>query len=492
MKYNDAEKILSIVKKTIAPVKSRIIDVDLSEIERIISTDIPEALKHNAPMNFPELYFSFKEEYERFKLFLVLGPLIGKRIVALGGGFSSGKSSFINSLLGKITVNDKGRERLVRFLPAQTDPTTSVPTYIVNGQTDEAYGINIFDNRIKYELSDIEPLSHGFGSTENDKEAIKLGQILKTLFVATPLQVYRNIAFLDTPGYSKPDTENYSQKTDENIAMEQLSSADCIMWFIRADKGTLHESDIKFLKKLHRENIPLIFVITAADSMADENSLKSVIDEITSMAVKHDISFEGVFAVSNKLSVKESFDKAKLVEHIKTWDKPVTEQNFAYNFSILFIKCKEYLEEKLVTEKQRLEKLNISSLKAENRDVSNIINELITQSKSKICSLNSILEKLAQLRTAFFTELRRISSVIGIELPEADEVSLAYESTKCSEGPVEHAEKLCIKNDAKYLEIEKYLLSYLDSEKECADSEFEIGNSAHEDRIFDILCKYLE
>ena len=490
MEYNDAEKILSIVKKTVAPVKGRNVDVDLAVTEDIIFNKIPAALKENAPMNFPELYFSFTEEYERFKQFLIFEPLIGKRIVALGGGFSSGKSSFVNSLLGKTSVNAKGREKLVRFLPTESDPTTSVPTYIVSSQNEEAYGINLFNNKIKYELDDIKPISHGFGRTENDSEAIKLGQLLKTLFIASPLQQFENIAFLDTPGYSKPDTESFSEKTDERIALEQLSSADNIIWFIPARAGTFPESDIKFIQRLHNKKAKLIFIITSADSKTDDD-LKGVLAEIASVARSKNIAHEGIYAVSNKAAYRDAYDKKKVIEHLQRWNVPISEQNFAYNFSILFIKCRDYLNKELNEEKLRLDKLNRSSLIAENSDVSAMINDLLRQSRKRIEQLKKMLEELEKLRGEFFAEIKRISSVIGIDLPEADEIELAYSAAENSEGPAKTAENLCTKNGSNYSSIEKLLLSYIwEMEDEAAEgSPLESGGLAHEEQIFDMLCR---
>ena len=63
--------------------------VDLSRIEGIINKQIPDTLKNNAPEDFYELYTDFKSEYEKFKEFILFDKLIGKNIVALGGGFSS-------------------------------------------------------------------------------------------------------------------------------------------------------------------------------------------------------------------------------------------------------------------------------------------------------------------------------------------------------------------------------------------------------------------
>ena len=110
--------------------------VDLSKIEKIIDKKIPDTLKKNAPEDFYELYTDFKSEYEKFRDFILYEKLIGKNIIALGGGFSSGKSSFLNALMGK------------SILPEDINPSTSVPTYIVKGEKHEVMGINVFDSKV--------------------------------------------------------------------------------------------------------------------------------------------------------------------------------------------------------------------------------------------------------------------------------------------------------------------------------------------------------
>ena len=211
--------------------------VDLSKLEEIIHKKIPDTLKKNAPEDFYELYMDFKSEYERFRDFILYDKLIGKNIIALGGGFSSGKSSFLNELMGK------------QVLPSDIDPSTSVPTYIVKGGKHEVMGVNVFDAKIRMQPRDIKKVAHGFGEVEDEDgekvtEAVTLGHVLENIFFSTPLHQYDNIAFLDTPGYSKPDSEKYSAKTDEQISRGQLNSSNYILWFVQADSGTITEEDI--------------------------------------------------------------------------------------------------------------------------------------------------------------------------------------------------------------------------------------------------------
>ena len=232
-----------LLKRIVAPAGKRAdLPVDISELEKIIKEEIPKALEKQAPPNFPELYFDFQQVYERFYEFLLFDRLIGKNIVALGGGFSSGKSSFLNTFLGKKPV-----------LPARIDPSTSVPTYVIYGDEESALGINEFDVKLPLSFADIKRIAYGFGAVEDENgdmvsaDGLTLGHLLQCCFVASPSLPYSEIAFLDTPGYSKSDIGNNSGKTDERIARIQLNSSNYIFWCVPAEAGTISADDIAFL-----------------------------------------------------------------------------------------------------------------------------------------------------------------------------------------------------------------------------------------------------
>ena len=265
--------------------------VDLSRIESIIHKKIPDTLKKNAPEDFYELYTDFKSEYEKFRDFILYDKLIGKNIVALGGGFSCGKSSFLNAFMGK------------SVLPADIDPSTSVPTYIVKGDRHEVLGINVFDTRIQMLPKDIKKIAHGFGGLEDEDcervtDAVTLGHILESIFFSTPLHRYDSIAFLDTPGYSKPDSEKYSAKTDEQIARGQLNASNYILWFVQADAGTITEEDIKFIKTL-RADIPKLIIVNKADKK-NLSDLSAIIDKIKTTLDLKGVSCIDVLAFTSR------------------------------------------------------------------------------------------------------------------------------------------------------------------------------------------------
>lgn len=405
--------------------------VDLSKLEGILNQKIPDALKDYAPEDFYELYTDFKSEYEKFKDFILYDKLIGKNVIALGGGFSSGKSSFLNALMGK------------NVLPADIDPSTSVPTYIVRGEQHEVMGINVFDSKIRMEPRDIRKVAHGFGELSDDEDekvfdTVTLGHILNNIFFSTPLHHYDSIAFLDTPGYSKPDSEKYSAKTDEKIARTQLNTSNYILWFVQADAGIITEEDIKFIKTL-RSDIPKLIVLNKADkkNVAD---LRAIIDKIrTNLEIKG-VEYVDVLPFTSRMEQIEDEEAeafieegiGKIKEKIEDWNKQTYESNFARNFKVLFVRCKEFYEETINEESRKLTKLNgtITTLSAEDLDydVLEPLQLLIKESQKKIKRLKDIQAKLKELQNEFFTEIKFISDIVGISMPEPSEIDLLQEN----------------------------------------------------------------
>ncbi|MGN0421686.1 MAG: dynamin family protein [Lachnospiraceae bacterium] len=407
--------------------------VDLSRIEEIINKKIPDTLKKNAPEDFYELYTDFKSEYEKFRDFILYDKLIGKNIVALGGGFSSGKSSFLNALMGK------------KVLPSDIDPSTSVPTYIVSGDKDNVMGINVFDTKVQMKPRDIKKIAHGFGEVEDDDDekvtdAVTLGHVLENIFFSTPLHKYGNIAFLDTPGYSKPDSEKYSAKTDEQIARGQLNSSNYILWFVQADAGTITEEDIKFIKTL-REDIPKLIIVNKADKK-HLSDLNDIIAKIKSTLDIKGIRYVDVFAFTSRLEQIEddelsSFidaDTQRIKKQLETWNNQIYESNFARNFKILFVRCKEFYEDAKDEEGCQLERLkrSIARLTVEGID-SEILEPLqlmLHEVQKHVNELNEINSRLKELQDEFFTEIKFISDIVGIAMPEPSEIDLLQDKVK--------------------------------------------------------------
>lgn len=406
--------------------------VDLSKIDAMINKRIPDVLKKNAPEDFYELYTDFKSEYEKFRDFILYDKLIGKNIVALGGGFSSGKSSFLNALMGK------------SVLPADIDPSTSVPTYIVKGEKHEVMGINVFDTKVQMQPRDIKKVAHGFGEVEDEDDEkvtdpVTLGHVLENIFFSTPLHKYENIAFLDTPGYSKPDSEKYSVKTDEQISRGQLNSSNYILWFVQADAGTITEEDIKFIKTL-REGIPMLIILNKADKK-NFSDLQDIIAKIKSTLDLKGVRYVDVFAFSSKTRQIEEDrlkafieeDAGKIREQIETWNRQVYESNFARNFKKLFFRCKEFYEDEIEEERRKFRRLNRLITKHAEDIAEEILEPLqlmVKEAQKNVNELKDIGKKLKELQDEFFTEIKFISDIVHIDMPEPSEIDLLQDKVQ--------------------------------------------------------------
>jgi tetratricopeptide (TPR) repeat protein len=174
-------------KELIVPTEERNL---LNKIDRFINEDFIGFSKKSSPPESALLFFDFNYEYERFTEFVEFPKLAEKNVVGLGGGFSSGKSTFLNSLFKR--TKNFGRNVL---LPQGVNPTTSIPTYIISGSEEKVRALNIFKTLVDLEPGTLIQITHDFA--RNHK--ISLAHILKSIFVEVPEHKFDNIAFLDTP-----------------------------------------------------------------------------------------------------------------------------------------------------------------------------------------------------------------------------------------------------------------------------------------------------
>lgn len=410
----------AVLQQLVRPKKTTDMTVNLKHIDEIINKKVPETLQDNAPANFHVLYTDFKLVYDKFKDFILYDQLIGKNIIALGGGFSSGKSSFLNALMGH------------PVLPTDVNPSTSVPTYIVSSKDDKHHMkcVNVFDASIEVAYLNIQKIAYGFGKNTdtNNTDKVTFGHLLESIFFATPFHAFKNIAFLDTPGYSKPDTKDYSLKTDEQIARGQLNMSNLILWFVQADAGTISDDDIKFLQSLNRD-IPILVILNKADKKDDKN-LQAIKTKIKETLDFKGIRYEDVLTFS-AASQNKLYEKKKIIAFLDKWNQPVEEVNFAYNFKKLFFGCQRYYEEKIDSEESRLSKLqHVLTLIEADEDIVTCLQRLVKEIQANLQSLKDIKAKLDGLKLEFFQEIKIVADIVHIAMPEPSEVDLIQDKIK--------------------------------------------------------------
>lgn len=410
---NDQTQEMELLTKMVQNGTAAAYPVDIKPLGEIIQS-IWNQMRDCAPAEFAGLYADFCAEYEKFKDFLLYEPLIGKNIVALGGGFSSGKSSFLNAVMSA------GSGQKWSILPESIDPSTSVPTYLVKGADNQLLGINTFECRFEMPPKMIGKIAHGFGASEEGEDGIKLGHIVRNLFLKTNFLQHEYIAFLDTPGYSKPDSKSYSEKTDEEIARRQLRGADYILWFVPADAGTIHAEDVAFLQSLQRD-IPKLIILSKADKVSEEN-IQAVKEHISEVLTIKNISFDGICAFSAEFP--ECCDMDLLEQCLEQQNHKNMENHFAANFKRLFLRVRDYYEEQLGDQKAYRTTLNQAQTMIQDSEINDKIRRLLRKLGTEIDVLEAHKNTLRQLQDKFFKELKFVGDQVGIALPEPSEIDL--------------------------------------------------------------------
>lgn len=198
--------------------------------------------------------------------------------VAVGGGYSAGKSSFLNSLLG-----------LKGALPTGINPVSMINTFVcstdgVKEMTVVGKNKNGKDGKgclVKLNRSVLECIQH----SDNEGNA-KVSSELDTLYIDIPLlsdkPYLRNVTFVDTPGYNNSDNVNEENgKKDRDTAVDAMRQVDVLFWIVDIEVGTLTRNDIALLNEVSLQRnegeemrLPIVIVFNKSDKKPEDEILK--------------------------------------------------------------------------------------------------------------------------------------------------------------------------------------------------------------------------
>ena len=258
-------------------------DRHFHEFERLLQNDYQEFARNN---NYPaeaEAHNRLLNISARMRHLRLAPHLASRNICAVAGSFSSGKSRFLNALIG-------GDEDV---LPEGITKTTSLPTYIFH--VDESkLTINIFNydgGKKQIDTRTFKEMTHAF----KKKYGIALKQIVDRVEIYTPsLKNWDRIAFIDTPGYTSSDEQ------DKKVALQQVLDSRFLIWMVDCEKGTLTEEDIGFIYQFlekrsprgNAENTPVYIVLNKADKK--RRHLQDILDSVKSITKKRSIPCFGI------------------------------------------------------------------------------------------------------------------------------------------------------------------------------------------------------
>lgn len=267
--YENTENVLALMSNICSATNSADTDVFLNSVDEGMSQKIKGGLNLN---DFLEEYRStFWDPDFKHHLWDYITDLswaldekqnTEDTQIVVAGGFSSGKSSFLN----KITNS-------ANLLPTGTEPVSVVKTYLycsdkVNKVS--VKGVNLNDVLVDLDVSVLQAIQHA------NKSNVYLASVLDQLFVTIPSKRLNGCVFIDTPGYNNSDRKNDSNgKSDKETALEAFDEGNVLFWFIDSQKPTITTSDLEILKEFEGKKV---IIFNKADKCAP-SELRRIVEE---------------------------------------------------------------------------------------------------------------------------------------------------------------------------------------------------------------------
>ncbi|MFP6191422.1 dynamin family protein [Helicobacter pylori] len=270
----------------------------LEEYQQILDNEFLEFASGVDSLKEKEIALLMLQEIKKeLQLVASYPSLFQKTIVAVGGGFSTGKSTFLNNLLG-----------LKLKLPEHIDPTTAIPTYCLKGKKEVLMGFS--QNGGMVELPNL-AFDHQF----LESLGFNLKEIMPFMLLSAPSVPFEFLCFIDTPGFN-PANQGYSG--DKEASKESLKHAKHILWLISCERGGIESDDLDYLQDLYEEGKQVFIVLSRADRRT-KSQLEEVAKQIRETLKDNGIEFKGICTYSSTRyqEIKEFTKKSKVFNSLE-------------------------------------------------------------------------------------------------------------------------------------------------------------------------------
>ncbi|AAD08015.1 ATPase [Helicobacter pylori] len=278
---------------------ARIENEGLEEYQSVLDNEFLEFASGVDSLKEKEIaLLTLQEIQKELQLVASYPSLFQKTIVAVGGGFSAGKSTFLNNLLG-----------LKLKLPEDMNPTTAIPTYCLKGKREVLMGFS--QNGGMVELPHL-AFDHQFLNSLG----FNLKEIMPFMLLSAPSVPFEFLCFIDTPGFNSAK-QGYTGG-DKEASKESLKHAKHILWLISCESGEIHEDDLEYLQELYEEGKQVFIVLSRADRRT-KRQLEEVVIKIKETLKDNGIEFLGIGAYSSTRyqEYKEFSEKSKVFNSLE-------------------------------------------------------------------------------------------------------------------------------------------------------------------------------
>jgi len=410
----------------------------IKEFASLIEKDFKRGLCNDVSgINDAENLRALDQILKEMKLIANCPKLHSKDIGAVGGGFSSGKSSFINSFF----VGSKVK------LAEGIKPVTAIPSYVICDHDSAIHGISFRGGLFPITIDMYKEISHEFLKSFS----FDLKEIITYTTVLTPMEekYFKNLCLIDTPGYNPPGSGNTAH--DFETASKYIKDAAFLIWIVGLDtNGVIPKSDIDFLKDLEfgtNPNKPLYIVANKAQ-LKTKDDIESILEKFEETLDNSYISYSGISAYNSMKKELHASRKSDIYEFLAEHNKP--SKKYDELEKMLHDVFKQYVgkvhedHEEKETKRKEVKTLLLNALESGNIGLDDTsskleegLNKLLRYFQSKE-DLDKRIQRVTMIRDKFMTCLDNFCDNMGIERKEV------RFCTNCGEQ-IEGNKNLCIK-----------------------------------------------
>ena len=213
-------------------------------------------------------------------------------LIMVMGEFSTGKSTFINALVGEAIAKVNAK------------PTTAVITRLTYGAED---GITVFFRDGTQKGYDAESFARL--TAEADDEANRLHEKIDYVERRLPIDILKNMSIIDSPGL------NAIKSVHEETTRRFMDKADTVLWLFDANQP-VKPTEIEAMKRLNPRLSPVVIVnkIDGIDEDAGESE-EAILSAVERKLCNNNLEVQKVIGISAKQAYQGSTkDNEKLTE----------------------------------------------------------------------------------------------------------------------------------------------------------------------------------
>ncbi len=337
---------------------------------------------------------------KRLEQIVAFPHMFAKRSIAIGGGFSSGKSEFVNSFIAQPDI----------ALPVGIQPVTAIPSYVMASEDVSIKGYTRTGAAVDIARDLYAQLSHDSMSTFS----FNLKDQMPSIAVEVPLQAgFEHICLIDTPGY---DPAGGDTGSDKETAINSLRDRDALIWMIDVGNGTIPQNDLEFLHAMELDGLPLYVVLNKADNKSP-SELKDILAVVKDELEDAELEPMGIGAYS---SLKDERGRAypsdglSLSDFFRRQNQPVENlgADLKAEFQSVFSMYEKAIEQDEQSAKllmERLEELNLDLNEEVDADVAEVFGEKIDEIKqAQGRDFAPIKQELGRVKQAMFAAVKQV------------------------------------------------------------------------------------